>query len=148
MLQQKESDFEPGHPGRSDYNPASPEAQEWVRKNVHPLGERDFPVDHPAAADTPGSLNSIQWVAGVDPLNPEREAFTGRSPEQAAAVRELSERASKAAAESPVVPPLNAEEVAARMNAKRVEVGNDVLTDEEVRAVMAAIYAEQKAKGV
>jgi hypothetical protein len=101
-----ETDFPPGHPARFDYDPKSPEAVEWARKNVHPLGERDFPVDHPKAGDTPGNGNSVEWRAGVDPAHPEREEFTGRSPEQAAAVKALNAELAKAAQESPVLEPM------------------------------------------
>lgn len=74
----QEPDHPPGHPKRFDYDPASPEAIEWKRKNFHPLGERDFPVDHPKAIDTPGNTNHIPALPGVDPNHPEREPFTGR----------------------------------------------------------------------
>jgi hypothetical protein len=73
----QEQDYPPGHPKRADYNPASPEAIEWARLNVHPLGERDWPVDHPKAVDTPGNLNAVVWQAGVDPFHPDREPFSG-----------------------------------------------------------------------
>jgi hypothetical protein len=140
-----EEDFPKGHPGRADYDPNSPEAFEWVRKNVSPLGERDFPVDHPKAADTPGNLNSLTWRAGEDPLNPHREPFTGRTPEQAAGVAKLSMLASVAAKESPVVQPLDAIEVSAALNVKRKEVGRDVLTPEEYSAVMANLQTRPRA---
>lgn len=132
-----ERDFPPGHPAASDFDPKSPDALEWIRQNVHPFGERDFPVDHPKAADTAGNTNNLVWSAGVDPHNPHREPFTGRTPEQAAAVALMSQIASSAAVESPVVQPLDALEVAEAMNAKRKEVGRDVLTPDEYSSVLA-----------
>jgi hypothetical protein len=76
---------------------------------VHPKGERDWPVDHPKAVDTPGNSNHLTMVAGVDPLHPEREQFTGRDPEKAKRMREISAEMSKHAQESlprdPVVAP-------------------------------------------
>jgi hypothetical protein len=136
-----ETDFPKGHPARHDYDPTSPEAQEWLRVNVHPMGERAFPVDHPAAVDTPGNMNSVEWQPGIDPRNPHREAFSGRTPEQAAGVRALSAAASNAAKESPVMKPLDALEVAKAMNAKRKKVGRDVLTAAEYESVLAALQA-------
>lgn len=140
MAQQPETDFPPGHPGRADYDPRSAEAEEWARKNVHPLGERDFPVDHPAASDTPGNLTHLVYEPGVDPKNPHREPFTGRTPEQVAAIRELSERASTAAKESPVHQPLDAAAVNEALDRKRAELGRDVLSDEEYREVIAKFH--------
>jgi hypothetical protein len=98
----QERDFLPGHPAAADYNPASPEAQEWARKNIHPEGERDFPPDHPKALDTPGNKNHYTWVAGVDPAHPELEPFSGRTPEQAKAHRDFYLRKAK---ESQPTPP-------------------------------------------
>jgi hypothetical protein len=137
---QPEQDFPPGHPGRADYDPRSPEAQEWARTHIHPLGERDFPMDHPAAADTPGNLTKLVYEAGVDPKNPHREPFTGRSPEQVAGIRALSEAATKAAAESPALAPLDAMAVNEALNQRRAELGRDVLTDEEYREVIARFH--------
>jgi hypothetical protein len=88
MAKPNESDFPPGHPGRCDYDPASSDAQEWARVNVHPLGERDFPVDHPKAVDTPGNESEMSWAPGIDPRKPHLEAFTGRTPAQAKAARD------------------------------------------------------------
>jgi hypothetical protein len=141
MSPQIERDFPPGHPAASDYNPASPEAMEWARVNVNPLGTRDFPVDHPKAIDTPGNTNVLTWQPGVDPHNPHREAHTGRTPEQAAGVAAMSETASKAAKESPVTQPLDAVEVSLALNAKRAEVGRDILTAEEYSEVIAKVQS-------
>ena len=139
MAPTPESDFPPGHPARADFDPHSAEAREWVRQNIHPLGERDFPVGHPAALDTPGALNRLVYEAGVDPLNPHLEPFTGRTPEQAKAVRELSLLASELARESPATQPIDATAVNAALDAKRRSVGRDELTAAEYREVLAAV---------
>lgn len=130
-MMQSERAFAPGHPASADYNPASAEAQEWQRKFVHPRGERDFPVDHPKACDTPGNQNTVEYLPGVDPTNPHLEPFTGRTPEQAEAVRALSVEASKSAKDSPAFAPLDAAEANAVLAAKRKELGKDFLTQEE-----------------
>lgn len=145
--QQVEQDFPAGHPGRADFDPESAEAKEWARKNVHPQGERDFPVDHPKALDTPGNLNHLPTLAGVDPLNPHREPFTGRSPAQAAAVRVLSETASKAAVASPVTQPIDAGVVNRMLDMKRAELNRDLLTPEEYQSVLRD-YHVQRSEGV
>lgn len=139
-----ERDFPPGHPAASDYDPNSQAAEEWMRQNVHPFGERDFPTDHPKAADTAGNTNTLVWSAGVDPHNPHREPFTGRTPEQAAAVAAMSQLASLAAKESPVLKPLDALEVAEALNAKRKEVGRDVLSPDEYSSVLADLQRKPR----
>lgn len=143
--QQVEQDFPAGHPGRADYDPESTEAKEWARVNVHPLGERDFPVDHPKALDTPGNLNHLPVTAGVDPLNPHREPFTGRTPAQVSAIRKLSEAASKTAVESPVVQPIDAAVVNRMLDLKRGELNRDLLTPEEYQAVLRDYHAARSA---
>lgn len=142
-----ERDFPKGHPAAADYDPESPEAKEWARKNVSPLGARDFPVDHPKALDTPGNLNHLPVTAGVDPLNPHREPFTGRTPAQAAAVRNLSAQASQAAKDSPATQPIDAFVVNRMLNNKRQEVGRDMLTPEEYQGVLRDYHAT-RAEGV
>jgi hypothetical protein len=102
---QGEQDFPAGHPARFDYNPASPEAIEWARINVHPKGERAYPVDHPRDGQEHNWSNSAIWQPGIDPDNPDREEFTGRSPEQAAAVRALNAQLAAQAKESPALEP-------------------------------------------
>ena len=144
LPQMNEQDFPAGHPGRSDYDPKTASAKEWARVNVHPLGERDFPVGHPGAADTPGNSNRVVWVSGLDPRNPHLEPHTGRTPEQAAAVALLSHDASMRAADSPVVQPLDAMDVAAAMNAKRKAVGHDVLTADEYDEVMRVLHTRPR----
>ncbi|SRR6266481_2468878 len=108
MAARTEDDYPPGHPARFDYNPDSPEAQEWMRVNYHPRGQRDFPVDHPKAYDTPGNANHVVWEPGVDPNHPELQAFTGRTPEQVAAHSRAMAALSATANESPVVKPMQA----------------------------------------
>src|SRR5258708_32149602 len=125
MATHVEQDFPAGHPARHDYDPESAEAIEWARTHVAPLGERDFPVDHAKAADTPGNLNHLPVTAGVDPLNPHREPFTGRSPAQVAGIRKLSEIASQAAKESPVLQPIDAAVVNRLPDHKRTALGRD-----------------------
>ena len=90
MASHVEEDFPPGHPARCDYDPHSPEAKQWAAAHYAPLGERDFPRGHIKAHDTPGNLNHIRHQAGVDPLHPELEPFTGRTPEQVQALAELN----------------------------------------------------------
>ena len=104
----QEPDFEPGHPGRCDYNPDSPEAKEWARKHYSPLGERDFPVDHPKALDTPGNTNAIPVRAGIDPAHPELQEFTGRTPKQVEGLRLLEQFRAPLAGPSPVLEPTEA----------------------------------------
>jgi hypothetical protein len=144
MSPQVEYDFPPGHPARFDFDPESADAKEWARKHVSPLGERDFPVDHPKAADTPGNTNALTWEAGVDPHNPHREPHTGRTPEQAAGAAVLSAIASAAAAESPVLQPVDAAEVNAALDEKRRAVKRDLLTPEEYSEVLATIQSKPR----
>lgn len=92
MATPEEPDFPPGHPKRFDYDPRSPEAREWARLHIHPAGERDFPVGHPKAVDSKGNTNAVPVVAGVDPLHPELEPFSGHTQEQVDAERELWEQ--------------------------------------------------------
>jgi hypothetical protein len=140
-----EHDFPPGHPGRADFDAESPEAKEWARKNVAPLGERDFPVDHVKAADTPGNENAVEWKPGVDPRNPHRQEFTGRTPAQAEAVADLSAVASAAAKESPVSRPVDAAILNAMLDEKRADLGRDILTADEYAQVLAAYHRERPA---
>lgn len=102
----QEPDFPPGHPARFDYNPESPEAREYMRKHFFPKGERDYPVDNLKACDTPGNDCSLQWHAGVDPLRPELEAFSGRTPAQAKAAADMVQALSAQAKDSPALEPV------------------------------------------
>ena len=108
MATPEEPDFPPGHPKRFDYNPKSAEAREWARRNVHPAGERDFPVGHIKASDTKGNTNRVAVRAGEDPAHPEREPFTGRTPDQVAADRELWDERKAQAMPSPQLKPTEA----------------------------------------
>jgi hypothetical protein len=83
--QVQERDFPKGHPKAADYVPGSPDALEWTRKNIHPKGERDFPVDSVKAADSKDTDTELIWRPGVDPTQPDLEEFTGATPEVAAA---------------------------------------------------------------
>lgn len=106
MTTRMEQDYPPGHPARFDYNPDTPEAREWRRLHVHPKGARDWPVDHPAAVDTPGNKNHLEVRAGVDPHHPELQAFTGRTPEQAERVRKLDAELAASAIDTPAAEPV------------------------------------------
>lgn len=108
MATPEEPDFPKGHPGRFDYDPESPEAIAWARSHMAPRGERDWPVGHPAAVDTPGNKNSIQHQPGVDPAHPELEPFTGRTPAQAAGARALYQAMAEYAQPSPELEPIEA----------------------------------------
>jgi hypothetical protein len=108
MTPVREDDFPPGHPARFDYKPESPEAQEWARLNIHPKGERDFPVDHPKAIDTPGNKNAQEWRPGVDPDRPELEPHSGRTPEQVEAMRKLYEERKQGVKETVLPDPVEA----------------------------------------
>lgn len=108
MAIREEEDHPEGHPGRFDYNPDSPAAKAWARKHVHPKGERDFPVDHPKALDTPGNDNHLVYASGVDPSHPELEAHTGRDPKTAKRIAQLNAERAKAARESEPKDPIEA----------------------------------------
>ncbi len=108
MATPEEPDFPPGHPKRFDYDPKSAAAKEWARKNIHTAGERDFPVGHPKALDTKGNTNGTPVRAGIDPAHPELEPFSGRTPEQVAADKELWEERKHLARPSPELEPREA----------------------------------------
>ncbi len=101
MATPQEQDFPAGHPGRSDYNPDSPEAKQWAREHYSPKGERDFPVGHPKASDTPDNDCGVSWAPGVNPKRTDLQPFTGRTLEQVAALREYEQAATAAAVETP-----------------------------------------------
>jgi hypothetical protein len=98
-----ERDFPVGHPKAADYDPKSPEAIEWARRHVHPLGERAYPVDSLKSSDTPGNECGIEWRAGVDPFHSELEAHTGATPEVAAASRAYHASLAANAKETPTL---------------------------------------------
>lgn len=130
-----EEDFPKGHPKRFDYDPASAEAQEWARLNIHPKGQRDFPVDHPKAVDTPGNTNHLAWAPGVDPLHPELEAHTGATPEVAAARRAYDAQLAALARETPTT------------DDGRVD-GAKIAEEDAVKFVMAQGHEEAAARQI
>lgn len=125
MATPQEPDFPPGHPARCDYDPSSPEAKEWARLNIHPKGERDFPVGHPKALDTPGNTNALVLRPGVDPARPDFEPFSGRSPEQAKAFRDMLDVLAANAKESPALQPTIALNPPKALGVARAEVAPD-----------------------
>jgi hypothetical protein len=139
-----EQDYEPGHPKRFDYDPNSPEAREWTRIHVHLKGERDFPVDHPKALDTKGNPNSIYWVGGVNPYEPQREAFTGRTPAQAAAVAAANAAASQQATETPARPALDGVKLNEALAAERKRLRVTTLSKAQYDAVLEKFTADTK----
>lgn len=138
-----QQDFPKGHPARCDYDPASTEAIEWKRVNVHPLGERDFPVDHVKAADTKGNENGMIWRIGVDPRNPHLQEFTGRTPAQVEGLAEHSRIVSTPPEKPLALPPIDAEVANAALADERKALGVEVLTIEQHNAVMARLQTQR-----
>jgi hypothetical protein len=138
-MPQVERDFPLGHPAAVDTVIGSPEHKEWLRQHEFLENKRDFPPGHPKAADTPGNLNHVPVVAGVDPNNPHLEAFTGRTPEKAAAVRAHNAAAAAAAKESAALEPVDANVANAALAAKRKELGVDALTMEQHMEVLRGL---------
>lgn len=139
-----EEDFPVGHPKRFDYDPKSPEAIEWSRINLHPKGERDFPVDHTRALDTPGNLNHVTWEAGIDPFNPQLEAFTGRTPEQAQGAREAEQALAALAKPTPTFEPIDGAAVHAALELERKKLGVATLSQEQHQAVLERLQIVAK----
>jgi hypothetical protein len=108
MATREEEDYPVGHPARFDYDPDSKEAKEWARKHHNPKGERDFPVDHPKAVDTPGNDNATEWKPGIDPARPHHEEHTGRSPKVAKKLKQIAQEVAKSVPESPAKQPVEA----------------------------------------
>lgn len=133
-----ERDFPKGHPKAADYVPGSADAIEWARVNIHPLGQRDFPVDHPKAVDTPGNTNAVAIRAGIDPLHPELEEFTGASAEVAKARRDAYTAQLPKAAETPMLPEgfVDVAAVAQKSALEFLEAQGH--TPDEAQAVLAA----------
>jgi hypothetical protein len=104
----QEADFEPGHPARFDYDPHSLVAMQWAKAHFALKGERDFPVGHPKAVDTPGNENHVAVRAGNDPAHPELQEFTGRTPEQVEGLKLYQQFAAPLAAETPAREPIEA----------------------------------------
>ena len=137
-----ERDFPIGHPAAIDTVIGSPEHRAWLRAHDLSGGEPDFPLGHPGRIDTPGNLNHVEWRAGVDPLNPQMEAFSGRTPDQARAVADYNAQAARGAKETRALPPVNAEIANAALEKKRKELGVFFLSADQIREVLAGIQNE------
>jgi len=136
-----EDDYPKGHPARCDYDPNSPEAKEWMRVNCHPKGERDWPIDHPAAIDTVGNKNAVVWTPGVDPHHPDREAFTGRTAEQAKATRAAQQVLMAHARETPVRRAVDAAAIRAAYDEECKRLGVNQLSEEQNLALLTRVGA-------
>jgi hypothetical protein len=136
---QIERDFPIGHPAAIDTVIGSEEHLAWIERHKFSENARDFPPGHPKAADTAGNLNTIVIEPGVDPHNPHLEAHTGRTPAQAAAVREWNKDEAAGAHESPVMPIIDAAVLNDALAAKRAELQVDALTMAETQEVMATL---------
>jgi hypothetical protein len=63
----QEPDFPPGHPARFDYDPDSPEAQEWARKHVwRPARHAGTRPERDGQAQGTGALGPQQWDVDFD----------------------------------------------------------------------------------
>ncbi len=144
MAQAVERDFPLGHPAAVDTVIGSTDHKLWVEQHKFSENARDFPPGHPKAADTPGNLNHIAWTAGVDPHNPHLEAFTGRGPAAAQAVKDHNAAMALKAKESPALVPVEAMTANAALDAKRKELGVDVLTMAQTQAVLATLQQPKK----
>jgi len=134
-----EDDYPKGHPARCDYDPASPEAREWARLNIHPRGERDFPVGHPKAVDTPGNTNATVWVAGVDPKHTELEAFSGRTPAQVEGLRAVYAERAALAQPTPVRKPIDAHAFNSAYQAKCEQLGVRELSIQQYNELLTTL---------
>ena len=139
MSPQIERDFPIGHPAAVDTVIGSPEHLAWVERHKFFENVRDFPPGHPKAADTAGNLNALPVRAGEDPHNPHLEAHTGRTPAQAAAVREWNAAEAAGAHESPVMPVIDALVLNEALAAERARLHVDALTMEQTQAVMSSL---------
>jgi len=139
VAQAPERDFPVGHPAAVDTVMGSPAHLAWERQHQFDENRRDFPPGHIKAVDTPGNTNHIQWEAGVDQLNPHHQAFTGHSPDRAAAIAEWNADQAAGAHESPVLKPVDANVANAALEAKRKELGVDALTAEQHAEVIATL---------
>ena len=139
MATQIERDFPVGHPAAVDTVIGSPEHLEWIEKHKFLENVRDFPPGHSKAVDTAGNLNSLPVRPGVDPHNPHLEEHTGRTPVQAAAVREWNKAEAAGAHESPVMPVIDAAVLNDALVAERARLHVDALTMEQTQAVMSTL---------
>jgi hypothetical protein len=138
-MAQVERDFPIGHPAAADTVIGSPEHVEWMRQHQFLENKRDFPPGHIKAVDTPGNTNHLPVRAGVDPFNTHLEAFTGHTPEKAAAIAAHNKAVASGALESPVLPPVDALVANAALEAKRKELGVEALSYDEHMKVLAAL---------
>lgn len=145
-MPQVERDFPIGHPAAIDTIIGSPDHLAWVEQHKFEENLRDFPPGHPKAIDTPGNLNHLPAVAGVDPHNTQLEPFTGRTPQAAAAIRKWNEEEGRGAHESPVLPIVDASIAEAALAAKRAELKVDALTMEQHMEVLADLQRQGKTR--
>ena len=144
-MPQVERDFPIGHPAAVDTIIGSREHKLWLEQHKWLENQRDFPPGHPKAADTPGNLNHIPVVAGVDPLNPHLEAHTGLTPEKAAAVREWNKAQAALAKESAALEPIDANVANEALAAERKRLDVDALTAEQTQEVLARLQNAREA---
>jgi hypothetical protein len=138
-MSQVERDFPLGHPKAPDTIIGSPEHIAWTQQHKFHENLRDFPPGHPKAGDTPGNLNHVENIAGVDPNNPHLEPFTGLQPEAAAAVAEWNREEAAGAHESPALVPIDANAANAALEAERKRLGVEVLNALQHAAVIARL---------
>ena len=138
-----ERDFPLGHPAAVDTVIGSREHKAWLTAQQWLENKRDFPPGHVKAADTPGNVNHIPVVAGVDPLNPHLEPFSGLMPDRAAAVREWNQRQAELAKESAALPPIDANVANEALAARRAELKVDALTAAQTADVLARLQNAQ-----
>lgn len=143
-MAQTERDFPIGHPLAIDTVIGSPEHKAWLGQFDTSLGESDFPLGHPARVDTPGNLNHLEWRAGVDPMNAQMEAFTGRTPDQARAIANYNATASKQAKETAAVPPVDAQAANDALEQRRKELGVFFLTADQTKEVLSGLQRRRK----
>src|SRR5258708_406780 len=139
MSPQIERDFPIGHPAAVDTVIGSDEHVAWVEQHKFLEKVRDFPPGHPKAADTPGNLNALPVRAGLDPHNPHLEEHTGRTPAQAAAMREWNAAEAAGAHESPVMPVIDSAVLNAALEEERARLHVDALTMEQTQAAQAKL---------
>lgn len=138
-MPQAERDFPVGHPAAVDTIIGSREHNAWLEQHKWLENQRDFPPGHPKAADTPGNLNHLPVVAGVDPLNPHLEAHTGLTPERANMVRAWNLQQAAVAKESAALEPIDANVANEALAAERKRLDVDALTAEQTQAILARL---------
>jgi|SRR6267143_1070652 len=138
-MPQIERDHPIGHPAAADTVIGSREHKAWIEQHKWLENARDFPPGHPKAADTPGNLNHLPLVAGVDPLNPHLEAHTGQTPERAAALKEWNRQQAALAKDSAALEPVDANVANEALAAERRRLDVDALTVEQTQEVLARL---------